>query len=339
MKALLARLRRTMGKYTLFIIVIGAIAAGVMLIVRVDGLLKTVLTVLVTMLLVITGMTLTAIARALTKYRFAKATQPYEKVLDSLIKSDAEYCLVLRPFGEDGKITVPSELKKGRVGFAFGFTPNLTMEQVVAAAVQDSLSLRTYAIVDQSVALAPPGLTFMRVADDKWKDVVSKLIRRAHTVVLLLGREQEIGRGFAWEIEQLVGNGVASRVVLTLPPRDDDELSHQRALHQASVLLALLTSTGKLANLEPFRAYEYEMQLPPTTQVACTTETSAVSWWQVKEEPPKQPGGVWSRITKYAGPRIMTDLMYKAAISEALAQTDEQLKGLSFPARYPFRFR
>jgi hypothetical protein len=340
MKALVARLRRMIGKYTVAIIIVGSSAAGVVLTVRVDGFLEVILKPFVTMLACVAVTILVGTARALTKYRLAKATKPYEKVVDPLIKSGGEYCLVLRSFGEDGKVILPRESKKGRAGFAYGLTPNLTMEQVVAAAVEESLSLPTYAIVDQSVALAPPGLTFIRVANDQWKAVVAKLIRRAHTVVLLLGRDQEIGSGFAWEIEQLVRSGISSRVVLTLPPPDQDEFSHQRALHQASVLLALLTSTGDLSELEQFRVYEYEMQLPPTTLVVSTTETSAVHFWlHVKEGAPMPRAGLWSRMKNYAGPTVVTNLQYKGALSEALTETAKQLEGHSFSARYPLRSR
>jgi len=315
------------------------IAAGVVMTVRVDGFLEVLVKPFVAILTFIAVSISVGAARAITKYRLAKATKPYEKVVDPLIKSDREYCLVLRSFGEDGKVVLPREYKKGRVGLAYGITPNLTMEQVVAVAVEESLSLPTYAIVDQSVALAPPGLTFIRVANDQWKAAVAKLIKRAHTVVLLLGRYQEIGSGFAWEIEQLVRSGISSRVVLTLPPPDQDEFSHQRALHQASVLLALLTSTGGLSELEQFRVYEHEMQLSPTTLVVSTTETSAIRFWHVKEGTPKPRAGLWSRIKNYAGPTYVTNLQYKGAISEARTETEKQLKGHSFSARYPLRSR
>jgi hypothetical protein len=339
MEALIARLRKMMGKYTVAIIALGATATLVALTIRTDGFLHSILVRLITMLAVILIIVMVAATRALTKYRLAKATQPYEKIVDPLVRSNREYCLVLRAFGEDGKITLPREYKKGRVGFALGLTPNLTMEQVVAAAVEDSLSLPTYAIVDQSVAIAPPGLTFIRVPNDRWKAVVAELIGGAHTVVLLLGRERELGKGFAWEIEQLVRHDVASRVVLTLPPRDQDEFSHQRALHQASVLLALLTSTGRLDELEQFRAYEYEVQLPSTTQVVCTTRTSAVRFWQVDLTTPERKVGLWRRMRQYRGPTVVTNLTYKAALTEALLGTNKQLEGLSLPARYPARFR
>jgi len=328
-----------MGRYRVAMIIAGGIAAGVVLTIRVDGFLEVILKPFVTILAFIAVSILVGIARALAKYRLAKATKPYEKVVDPLIRSDREYCLVLRSFGEDGKIIVPRESKKGRVGFAYGLTPNLTMEQVVAAAVEESLSLPTYAIVDQSVALAPPGLTFIRVANDQWKAVVSKLIRRAHTVVLPLGRDQEVGSGFAWEIEQLVRSGINSRVVLTLPPPDQDGFSHQRALHQASVLLALLTSTGDSSELERFRIYEYEMQLSPTTLVVSTTETSAIRFWHVKEGTPKQRAGLWSRTRNRVASTSVTNLQYKGAISEAVTETEKQLEGYSFSARYPLRSR
>ena len=92
MKALIARLRRMIGKYTVAIIIVGGIAAGVVMTVRVDGFLEVILKPFVTMLAFIAVTILVGIARALTKYRLAKATKPYEKVVDPLIKSGREYC-------------------------------------------------------------------------------------------------------------------------------------------------------------------------------------------------------------------------------------------------------
>ena len=76
------------------------------------------------------------------------------------------------------------------------------------------------------------------------------------------------------------------------------------------------------------------MQLPPTTLVVSTTETSAVHiWLHVKEGAPKPRVGLWSRIKNYAGPTVVTNLQYKGAISEALTETEKQLEGHSFSAR------
>ncbi|SDC37483.1 hypothetical protein SAMN05660690_1167 [Geodermatophilus telluris] len=339
MKALTTRLRRMVGNYALVIIIVGVGATVVLMTSGANGLWEKLLKSFVTILVFVVASTLVGVVRGLAKYRIAKATKPHEKVVEPLVTSDREYCLVLRSFGEDGQIVLPRESRRGRVGLAYGLTPNLTMEQVVATAVSESLRMPTYAIVDQSVTLAPPGLTFVRVADDQWKAVVSRLIRRAHTVVLLLGRDKEIGAGFAWEIEHLVQSGISSRVVLTLPPPDQDEYSHQRALHQAAVLLALLTSTGDLSGLERFRVLEYEMQLPPTTLVVATTETSAIRLWHLKDSATTPRAGLWNRVKAYRGPVHVTNLQYKGAMSEALAETEKQLRGNSFSARYPLGSR
>jgi hypothetical protein len=55
-------------------------------------------------------------------------------------------------------------------------------------------------------------------ADDEWQEAVSTLIRRAHSIVLLLPPGQEIRDSFRWEIDQLTQRGLQSRVTIVLPP-------------------------------------------------------------------------------------------------------------------------
>ena len=235
MRTLFIRFYRLTGKAGLLLLLIGVLMTPLEVIVFAsDGLgaLGSSLGVAVKA----TGAVIVAIIAtmtAITQYERSSRTVGHEDILFPLVQSEREYCLVLRPFGRDGEVIVPKASHKGRVGMRFTyFTRNATMEQIVATAAHDALNLETYGIVDQRILLAPPGVTFMRASNNEWKTVVQCLIRRAHTIVLILHPGQEMRDGFAWEIEQIVRYGMQSRVIIALSPFDSDAYDHQAALRR-----------------------------------------------------------------------------------------------------------
>lgn len=269
---------------------------------------------------------------AATKYTRSSSAISYEKVLLPLVQSDREYCLVLRPFGRDGQIIAPKAMHKNRVGGS-GFTRNMTLEQIVAASARSALGLETYGIVDQKTLVVPPGPTFMRVPDEERQTVVQRLIRRAHSIVLILPPDRDMGNGFAWEVEQIVRSGVQSRVIVVLPPYDQDVYPHQAALRWACVLLILLHGSGRQAELDHFTAHEYELRLGATTQVVKYRERHGTNWWvPVPEANPRQSPVLRRRIKT-----VVADVTYLSGLVEAFRETEHELAELSFAARYPLR--
>lgn len=59
------------------------------------------------------------------RYRRSAQTSIYQDILPRLVESNEEYCLILRPFGSDGEVVLPS----GRFGAS-------TVEQVIARAAK-----------------------------------------------------------------------------------------------------------------------------------------------------------------------------------------------------------
>jgi hypothetical protein len=234
----------------------------------------------------------------------------------------------MRPFGRDGEIIVPKAASNGHVGAGL-LTYNMTIEQVLAKAARAALGVETYGIVDQGVSFAPPGLTFMRASNDDWQLVAHRLIRRAHSIMLILPPGREIGEGFAWEIEQIVRYRMQSRVVLVLPPDDPDSPAHQEALIQAGVVLALLEGSGTRANLSRTATHEYQPALPANALIAkCSTEKSDTRTWVTL---PGEPQPRMRRKKKM----VVTDSTYLPCLIEALKETENELSDRSFAARYP----
>ncbi len=256
---------------------------------------------------------------ATRNYRRSSATFGYDEILPLLERSEREYCLVLRPFGRDGEVILPVDIpaRKAvpnaglsednpttRTEHARGttvrtapipnrdaktfFTPNTTMEQVVVTAARAALGLETYGLVNQKVLFAPPGLTYMRASDDDWKCVAQRLIRRAHSIVLILPPGRETGAGFTWEVEQIVHYGKASRVVIVLPPCDQDVRARPEALLAANLLLLLLERSGTRADLGRSEAGDDDHALPANTLVVRYTQKSGPRSWNALPAGPSE---------------------------------------------------
>ncbi len=287
---------------------------------------------------------ITAAMMAAKQYKRSSSTVSHEDILLPLVQSEREYCLVLRPFGRDGEVIIPKANPKGRVGMRFTFfAQNVTMEQLVAVAARSTLGLETYGIVDQDTLFAPPGVTFVRASNSDWKMVAQCLIRRAHTVVLILHPDQKMREGFAWEIEQVVRYGMKSRVMIALPPCDDDVYNHSAALVQACTVLALLDDSGRQGELNHFKVHEYELLLSPATLLVKYKEFAGPAWWLARLGDSTQQGAAshGSRKRKRKEKKdnreegVVADGTYLPCCAEAFKAVEEELAGLSFKARYP----
>lgn len=274
----------------------------------------------------LTGLMLVALLLLLvaagTTYRRSAPTLDHREALRRLASSTEEFCLILRPFGRERRVVVPDT----RVGHGGRWiTPSLTLEQVVALAARTALDHPTYAVVDQARGVVPPGPTYLRVPDPEWRCVARRLIARAHSIVLVLPPDPAARGGLPWEIEQIVRAGVAHRVIIVLPPPDQDVPGHHAALQRAALLLAALRGSGRHDDVDVFTVYEYELQLGASTVVLKCTRGRQVH--------------AWSMRTTDAGMRrareVVATTSYVPALAEAIEDTERELRGLDFAVRYP----
>ncbi|GAA3464860.1 hypothetical protein ACFFSW_22390 [Saccharothrix longispora] len=252
-----------------------------------------------------------------TRYTRSSATLRHDEYLPGLLDSGRDFCLVLRPFGRDGQVVLPKAMgRKQRVG-GQPFTRNATIEQVVTTAARSALDLPTCGIVDQRTAFAPPGPVLVRAGDDEWQTVALRLIRHARVIVLVLPPDRDFGEGFAWEVRQIARRQLRSRVVIVLPPPDQDEYAHRAALGRAATLLALLEGTGLEEEVEPFRIHEHELNLPATTIVVhCRDDVGGYRAWETVEPPPSRTAIGTKRKS------MTTDATYLGALTEAFREID-----------------
>jgi hypothetical protein len=266
-----------------------------------------------------------AIAVSWGRYKRSMRTKHYQEIVDPLVASREEYCLILRPFGSDGEIVIPHSAPGAS-----------TIEQVIARAVRRSLGLKTYAIVDQDRRLAPPGPIYLRAPHDKWQHAVQTLIRRAHSVVLILSPGQDIRSSFEWEIEELTRHELQSRVVIVLPPDRLYPNDYPQAFQYACVLVeALQGFAGSVAGVDPLRVLDFERKLPGRTHVLKYCRSSAVVepelfFWDFDIYQKSIPRVLrWVRWGQWMQ-------FYKRALVEAFGTTERELSKLGFAARYPY---
>lgn len=260
------------------------------------------------------GMALSALVMIVVgaaKYPRSAGTPSHEQVVSRLLRDRKKYCLILRPFGQDAEIVLPKTGAKRRTGGG-PFTRNVTMEQLITSAARTVLDMDTYGIVDQRTTFAPPGPVLMRAADDEWQEVAQRLIGSAHVIVLILPPDRDFGDGFVWEIEQIRQAGATSRVVIVLPPCDQDTEAYEAALRRACVLLALLDG-----ELDHFKVHEYELMLPSGTLVIRSTADGA-KWWQTLDEPVERTMVGRKRKT------VVADMTYLDVLEVALREIDHE---------------
>lgn len=272
--------------------------------------------------LVLVGWTALFLTLAGVGYRRSARTRVYNDVLWQLVSSQEEYCLILRPFGSDGEVVLPYKLFR-----------TATLEQVIARAARRAIGIRTFAMVDQDRKLAPPGPVYLRSPHDEWHIPAKALIRRAHTIVLVIPPGQGLRASFAWEIEQITQLNAQTRVIIVLPPADVHVQAYQHAREQACVLMAAFEGfAGSLDDVDSFKAHHWELVLPDEVLLvkfcqAVNELRPTARWWRVLRQPKRMA----------ARRRLIGVRTYSGALSEAFTIAEKELAGLDFTRRYPRR--
>ncbi|MFD9698962.1 hypothetical protein [Lentzea sp. NPDC059081] len=264
------------------------------------------------------------------RYRRPAKVERWQDVVPALVRSREEYCLVLRAFGEDGRITLPDGAGM-KAPHSSWFVPNTTLEQVVAKAVRRSLGFTTYAIVDQDLRKAPPGPVWLR-AGAEWKTPVAALIARAHSIVLVLPPGQEVRDGLKWEVGQITRRGFQTRTTVLLPPPRHGRWvaeGYPEAFRSLCVVLATFESfIGEVDDVGPLDVEALRSRIagtePPSVMIAKMSrkgpfDDPELACWNA----PKR---------KLVGDATYLEALHKQGV---LWSTEAELSGFGFDARYP----
>jgi hypothetical protein len=268
-------------------------------------------------------------ARAWGRYQRSADVRDHSDVVPQLVASHTEFALLLRPFGGDGEVLVPVVPgPRRRSGWA---TPWMTMEQVVTGAVRDSVGMDTYALVDSGHRLAPPGPVYVSASHDQWRVPVRALIRRAHTVVLMLPPGQALRPALEWEVAEIIAARRQSRVVIVLPPsRRDEEVDDLRL--QGGAVLVALTRRRPLGSVTRAQASTAASSLPPDTVIVGLRrdgpDYTPSPWYLV----PDQNRRRWARKT---GSTAAAEA-YRGGLEELLRVQRDDWARTPFDRRYPW---
>lgn len=254
------------------------------------------------------------------RYEKSQRTKTTVEVLPDLLNSTEEFLLILRPFGSDGKVLLPARW--------FGSS---TVEQVIARAARKTLGFKAYAIVDQDQRLAPPGPVYMRASNDEWKDAVSALIGRAHSVVLILPPGQGLRQSFVWEIDQLVRHELHTRTMIVLPPDRLYPVDYAIALQQACLLAATLEGQGRSVD-EVFSLRVLDLEASLDGKRVHAIKFSRPHPWGKSE-----PEMYRVKKRKLGFMKMAWSVFYFGVISKELESVRNELSGVGFTSRYPWR--
>jgi hypothetical protein len=179
--------------------------------------------------------------------------------------------------------------------------------------------MAAYAIVDQNRTLAPPGPIYLRSPNAEWQKPASALIRRAHTIAILLPPGQDLRRALEWELQEIIRLHRQTRVIIVLPPSDRREYDHAKCRRQAGVLLAALEGPPSgFRNVSAQRVEHYLAEIPEKALVVKVLKNGGALFWY--SEPRR-----WRRIASDT---------YTGALEEALDANEEEFAGRGFSARY-----
>jgi len=250
------------------------------------------------------------------RYQRSASTRLCSEVVAPLVASVEEFCLILRPFGSDGEIVLPHRM--------YGAS---TIEQVIARSARNVAGLTTYAIVDQKRRLAPPGPVFVRAAGDEWQEAVSTLIRRAHSIVLILPPGQEIRKSFRWEIDQITQRGLQSRVIILLPPDQLYQNDFPECFQHACIVAAALEGfAGSIDDVDSMKVHDLEVSINARAHLLKYVRSSVHQQGTLASWIPK-------RRRRWRGSMFYAGFYYKSLIA-AFRSTERELSGLGFLARY-----
>ncbi|MFI9201092.1 hypothetical protein [Streptomyces sp. NPDC053048] len=171
------------------------------------------------------------------RYPRLRRTLDCAEHIGRITASPLPYCLLLRTFGGDGSVLLPTRPWAGL------WSPALTIEQVIARALGRERARRTCTLVDAGVRHSPPGPVYLRASNDDWEGHIATLMDHADRIVVLLAPGREMRRSLDWEIDEIRRRGLQDRVTIVLPPcgrKRKYYASHRLARREAERIVAKL---------------------------------------------------------------------------------------------------
>jgi hypothetical protein len=201
-------------------------------------------------MLVILAVPIVAVLTFGRSYPGVRKVREHSEVLPNLLENGQQFALFLRPFGYDGQSVIYYGYRPWWLPRQLG--PRVTLEYLLAQVVRDKTGAHTYAVVDQTLAVALNGVLYIRATNESWQYAVGKLMEHAFVIALMVTPRSKGGDGFQWEIRQILRTGRVNRVILILPPfRPWSAPYRSCALHAAEILATLDRGCGTSGVIDP----------------------------------------------------------------------------------------
>lgn len=151
--------------------------------------------------------------------------QSAQNYLKEIYSGKKEYCLILRPFGNDGHFKF-ANVNAGTVmeSLLSSAWNDVIIEQTIERLVKtfDS-SVETVALIDPKQGKVPIAPKFICTSNDTWQWVIFDLLKRALWVFVIIPPGTKITDAVIWEINKIMEFGLVGRFALVLPPSGEEE--------------------------------------------------------------------------------------------------------------------
>lgn len=232
-----------------------------------------------------------------------------EDYVSYIRNSQAEYCLILRPFGADGFIplrTNPPATRFSRTMMRISglgaWKMSKTIEQIIGETVTNVFNCETVALVDPNLKLVPSSPKFISTDNSSWQTVIERLLKRALVVFLILPPQKKITGSVLWEVERIARWGLVGRFVIVLPPPNHSR--YRNSYESAKDLVVLFPIIHLL------------------------TDKSIIIF------PSMRDPMIWEAKPKKK--ETIGEFTYVAGLNHTLTRIKSELKGCPFPQRYQY---
>lgn len=248
-----------------------------------------------------------------TKYagrRLEKASDYLRKITHKKV----EFCLVLRPFGQDAHIPF-SNLNQGQAWdrFLLNWLRPVTIEQVIENRARKDLKTETIALVDPKLNLIPGAPKYLMTDHEIWKWVVFDLLKHSLVVYIVIPPGETVRPSLHWEVIKAIQLGLLGRLAIILPPMNSP--NHRQALESIKKNLFFLSP--------------HVMNLPPNTVAFYPYEDrQSIDYWVPKIMKKKFRFSIGKSKMQLSG--------YLKIMSEINERVKKCIEGMSYLERHMF---
>lgn len=234
-----------------------------------------------------------------------------------IVSSKEEYCLILRPFGNDSYFSIDNiQGEYMSESLLLNWTKDIVLEQVIENLVLEKTGCRTVALVDPNLTFVPSSPLFISAKHETWKYVVFDLIKRSLFTFIILPPKQKVRDSLIWEVTKLVQLGMIGRFMIIIPVQSLSDNSN--TIKEIKEKLFFLSDSIDQINKATYLYY-------PNMELKVTFYYN--KWHELEEKERKKHR---EKLPLH---------MYEPGISKVLDDMLDNVNGFSFAEKYLYVMR